>query len=359
MSCYHPLKAFVVGKTDTGKRELSIQPYTTDFVVKVNGFWRPRCGSPPLNEITRSEFVTIPCGQCMGCRIDYSRQWANRMMLELGYHKDAWFVTLTYDNAHLPLTVSKPDENGEVVELGTLCKRDFQLFMKRLRKATGQDLRYYCSGEYGSTTARPHFHAIIYGLHLPDDDLSDSGKSMDGFRYYRSKIVETAWSARARGHENDKSFPISLIGMVCVAPVSWETCAYTARYVAKKVNGKLAEVYDRNNLVPEFSLMSRRPGIAYQYYLDHKKEIYDGDVIFLRTPQGGRKIKPPRYYDMKFDIECPDEMDQIHAQRQKVAEDLLAAKLASSDKSYLELLADEEASFKKKFDILKKGRNVV
>lgn len=359
MSCYHPMKAFVVGTTSSGKRDLSIQPYTADYVVKVNGIWRPRCGTPPLNEVVRSDFVTIPCGQCMGCRIDYSRQWANRMMLELSYHKDAWFVTLTYDNAHLPLTFSQPDENGEVVELGTLCKRDVQLFMKRLRKNTGQQLRFYLAGEYGSSSARPHYHCIIYGLHLPADDLIDTGRSMDGFRYYRSSIVEQAWSARARGHETDDKYPISLIGMVCVAPVSWETCAYTARYVAKKLNGNLAEVYKRNNLVPEFSLMSRRPGIGLQYYLDHKDEIYDGDVIYLRTAKGGRKIKPPRYYDMKFDLDCPEEMEQIHSQRQKVAEDLLAAKLASTDKSYLELLADEESAFKRKFDQLKKGRNVV
>ena len=102
--------------------------------------------------------IPVPCRTCLGCRIDYSREWANRMCLEMLCSGQACFITLTYNNSSLPLTKDL---------IPTLCKRDWQLFMKRLRKAfPDRKLRFYMCGEYGSHTLRPHYHAIIFGLDI-------------------------------------------------------------------------------------------------------------------------------------------------------------------------------------------------
>lgn len=78
--------------------------------------------------------IKIPCGKCVGCRLEYSRQWANRCMLELQYHDSAYFCTFTYDDDHVPRTYYPDPETGEAFPAMTLQKRDFQLLMKRIRK---------------------------------------------------------------------------------------------------------------------------------------------------------------------------------------------------------------------------------
>ena len=273
------------------------------------------------------EFVTVPCGQCVGCRLEYSRQWANRCMLELQYHDSSFFVTLTYDDEHVPRSL-------------TLCKRDFQLFMKRLRKAFPKDkIRFFMAGEYGTNTFRPHYHAIIFGLHL--SDIRPYKRSDQGFTYYNSDSLSRCWSGR-----DGKP-----LGYAVVAPVTWETCAYTARYVMKKLNGSQAEFYASHNLVPEFTLMSRKPGIAKQYFDDHP-DLYEFDMINISTPKGGRSFKPPRYFDKLFDLENPDELAEIKAIRQKTAVDAANAKLTKTDLSYLELLSIEEKNLKNRANSL-------
>ena len=94
--------------------------------------------------------VQVPCGKCIGCRLDYSRKWAIRCVLEAQMHKENCFLTLTYDDEHLP--------KGEKLE-----KEEMQKFWKRLRKATGTKIRYYMAGEYGTEGGRPHYHACVFG----------------------------------------------------------------------------------------------------------------------------------------------------------------------------------------------------
>lgn len=96
--------------------------------------------------------IKIPCGQCLGCRMDNCRSWADRMMIELDHSKKAVFLTLTYRDEDLPMRYDM--STGEVVN--TLQKRDLTNFFKRLRKRfAGKELRYYACGEYGSRTHRP------------------------------------------------------------------------------------------------------------------------------------------------------------------------------------------------------------
>ena len=154
MSCYHPLIGIPVkGETTVnGKQKYWIRKRedSADF----------------QKELDLNEHILIPCGHCIGCRLDYSRSWADRMMLELETAKKGLFITLTYnnENAHW----SEFDEFGIPV-YATLDKRDCQLFMKRLRKRfQNLSIRFYLAGEYGEITLRPHYHAILFGIGLCD-----------------------------------------------------------------------------------------------------------------------------------------------------------------------------------------------
>ena len=189
--------------------------------------------------------VELPCGQCSGCRLERSRQWAMRCVHEAQLHEDNIFITLTYDNEHLPYG-------------GSLYYRDFQLFMKRLLVHADRHLkrhpgiRFYMCGEYGENFGRPHYHAVMFNYDLPDKKLF---KMERGNPLYTSEILSELWGK----------------GLTSVGGVTFQSAAYVARYIMKKVTGDAAEdhytridpetgeVFER---VPEFTNMSRRPGIG-------------------------------------------------------------------------------------------------
>lgn len=301
------------------------------------------------------DYIQIPCGSCIGCRLDYSRQWADRCLLEMQYHRSSYFVTLTYDDFHTKKSYYCPDDdNGCAVPVPTLDKRDLQLFFKRLRKATGQDIRYFAAGEYGSTTARPHYHCIIFGLEL--NDLIPYKKSHEGFQYYTSELLSRCWSHFQRDDLNNV-IPDSWspIGFAVAAQCTWETCAYTARYCTKKAFGQGKEFYETFNLEPEFTLMSRCPGIGRQYYEDHKDTLYKFDSFSVSTPKGGKQLRPPRYFDRLYDLEEPDIMSGIKDHRKEVAEGLQKMRLQQTGLSYLELLASDEKNKIASIRSLKRG----
>lgn len=340
MSCYHPLKAFdvsaVAGLSKNNKKNLIIKSYNVNHLELINGKYIEKYDSyrSDLCERYISDFVEIPCGKCIGCRLEYSRQWANRMMLECKYHSQNWFITLTYDDLHVPRSYYGDPDSGEPLPSLTLNKRDIQLFFKRLRKQTGQHFRYYACGEYGENTHRPHYHFIVFGLEL--DDLKFLRRA-DNFDYFTSETIANAWS-QFDNHTGERT----PIGFHMVCNVSWETCAYVARYVTKKLNGAAAEFYDTFNISPEFCLMSRRPGIARQYFDENASDILKYQLINISTPNGGKQFKPPRYYDQLFDIIAPDEMAEIREIRRRTAENVLKLKLAKTDLNYIELLAVAE-----------------
>lgn len=359
MACYHPLKAFQIGVNDlTGKKVMKVTDYGVNCVSVNRSTGSVSCSPdiPPPSSTWRhvTQFVEVPCGQCIGCRLDRSRTWANRCLLELEYHKTAQFVTLTYNDEHLPLANYGSSDTGEVCGVSaTLCKRDFQLFMKRLRKMfPDQKLRFFSCGEYGPSTFRPHYHAIIFGLDLPD--RLPFGRNNQGHQYFISESLQRAWSIAPssvrKGCVTPLTSPPGPIGFALCADVTWETCAYTARYITKKLTGPEGEFYSDFNLEPPFSLMSRKPGIAAQWYEDHP-DLYDYEYISVKTPQGGRKFRPPRYFDKLYDIDHPEEMAALKATRQRMAEEAKRLKLEKTSLSYLELLQVEEAQ---KIDSIKK-----
>lgn len=349
MACYHPLKGFAIGTTAAGKVDYKVCSYDVDHVELCNGTWEAS-GVPIRSmraEAVVREFIEIPCGQCVGCRLEYSRQWANRCMLELQYHDSSYFVTLTYDDAHVPKSYYADPETGEAFTSLTLVKRDFQLFMKRLRRSfPNDDIRFFMAGEYGGQTFRPHYHAIIFGLHL--DDLKPWRRSKQGFTYYNSEALQRVWSVK------DPDGVVRPIGYAVVAEVTWETCAYTARYVMKKLNGVKAQFYVDHNITPEFTLMSRKPGIAAQYFVDHP-DLYDYEYINIPTAKGGRKFRSPRYFDRLYDVDHPDEMKEIKKARKRLAEDAKKIKLSKTNLSYMEVLAVEERNLKERLKLLKRS----
>lgn len=327
MACYHPLRAKLV----PGQNTINGKP-----VYRILKYLDPHYHD--------SDCIKLPCGKCVGCRLEYSRQWANRCMLELQYHDSSYFVTLTYDDYHVPKSYYSDPETGEAQVSLTLCKRDWQLFMKRLRFAFPDDhIRFFMCGEYGPNTFRPHYHAIIFGLHLTD--LVPWSKSEQGFQYYRSQSLERCWSVKSEIDTLDGETcvtPLASIGYALVGEVTWETCAYTARYIMKKLNGPEAEFYSNFNLQPPFVLMSRKPGIARQYYDEHP-DIYDYDFINIKTDKGGRKFRPPRYFDKLFDVDNPERLAEIKEIRKKQAEAAQFAKLSKTtldEEQYLQVEED-------------------
>lgn len=320
MPCYHPLEAVILpGKTANGKRNIKI--LSGQHASEVYPAWQR---------------LQLPCGQCIGCRLEYSRQWANRCMLELPYHRESWFLTLTYDDEHVPKTWYAYNDDGEASPALTLAPRDLELFWKRLRKAHPDDhIRYYACGEYGSTTFRPHYHAVVFGLSL--DDLRPYKRSPQGYDYFISDSLAKCWGC----------------GFAVVGAVTWETCAYTARYVMKKAKGLDMQAYENLNLEPEFVRMSRKPGIGYQYYVDHP-DLYKHQYINLATDVGGLKFRPPRYYDKLFDVDHPGEMEQAKAVRRRLAAAAEEAKDSRTTLDRYDRLEIEEAALEARIKSLER-----
>ena len=328
MPCYHPLKAIQCGVTDAGKCKLL-------FLDEADLMAHPQYAD---------EIILIPCGSCIGCRLEYSRQWANRCMLELQDHDSAYFVTLTYNDEHVPINYYADPETGEAFPSQTLCKRDLQLFLKRVRRRFSDDkIRFFACGEYGPSTMRPHYHMILFGLHL--DDLRVACKTELGYQYLESERLSGAWTD---DYGNSKGF-------VNIGNVSWETCAYVARYITKKFKGKLGNFYSDHNIVPEFSQMSRRPGIARGYYDSHQ-DIYDFEYIHVSTPTGGLKFRPPRYFDELFDIENPERMKIIKESRQRIAKEKMKYQSEQTDLSVDEILAVQEQNLTEKIKKLRRDK---
>lgn len=339
-SCKHPLKAYPTGLNPSGKTKYFICSYNTTHVeINQAGVVVPCYDGKrsPYAQRVIKDFIEIPCGKCYGCRMQYAREWADRCMLELQDHDDSYFVTLTYDNDNLPLNDFIDPVTGEIGKTATLDKRDMQLFFKRLRKACesrgdANKIRYFMCGEYGSETYRPHYHAIIYGLRL--DDLVEYKKNELGQQLYNSEFLQKIWPH----------------GFVVIGEVTWDSCCYTARYILKKQIGQTSEVYERYNFVPEYTAMSRRPGIARKYYDEHKDEIYKYDAIHISTKFGGKALKPPKYYDKLFDVEYPEESKFMKEHRRRMAELTNQIKDRLTSLNYLDRLEVEERALKSRIE---------
>lgn len=262
MPCYHPLTAW---------RAPPLQV--------------TRAGDVVFNDPHDSRYkeIQVACGQCIGCRLERSRQWAMRCVHEASLYDDNCFLTLTYDDAHLP-----PD--------WSLNTEDIQLFMKRLRRRIEPaKVRFFQCGEYGEQFGRPHHHVILFGYDFPDKELISRNI---GNNVYRSDLLCDLWNK----------------GFSSIGSVTFESAAYVARYILKKVTGSSAEDHYQGRK-PEYITMSRRPGIGKDWFDLFSCDIYPKDFITIKQ---GLKCHPPKYYDKLYERNHYVELKSIKSKRQEV-----------------------------------------
>lgn len=251
--------------------------------------------------------IDIPCGQCIGCRIDRSVDWAVRCVHEASLYEDNCFITLTFDEDHF--NKGYVDIDGVVRKREvSLCKMDFQKFMKRLRKRyKGRKIRYFHCGEYGSNFGRPHHHACLFNIDFKDKKI---WSVRNGNRLYRSEELESLWP-----------FGYSLIG-----DVTFESAAYVARYVTKKITGEKKDNYYKKvdmetgevkEITPEYVTMSRRPGIGHEWFKRFKDDLFPKDYI----THNGKRYQVPEYYNKLLGDIQPESLLSIRKKRRMKAEE--------------------------------------
>lgn len=294
--------------------------------------------------------IKLPCGRCHGCRLNRATQWATRCLHESQLHESNCFLTLTlkpiWDYAppagRLRLSTAGTVDSGEIrAELPTIAPnglegpniahmdnsaqdiedptaglsiKTHQKFMKRMREKIGP-VRFYMCGEYGEKLDRPHYHYLVFGYDFPDKYYYKTSES--GEKLYRSSLLETLWP----------------FGHAWIGSVTYESCAYVASYVMKKITGDQADWHYRRTdergeeywLQPEFNLMSRGGkdgrGIAAEWWDKFNNDVTAHDAI---VHPGGFKAKPPRYYDKLLELMDPKMFETLKAQREARAKLLRA-----------------------------------
>lgn len=277
MPCYRPFRAY----------------QAADGAVRFS----ERSRDDPVRELW------LACGKCVGCRLERSRQWAVRCMHEAQMHSENCFITLTYDEVHVPPGFS-------------LRYKDFQLFMKKLRRMADQSIRFFMCGEYGGQHSRPHFHACLFGYDFRDKVAFR--RVGGGAMLYRSPSLERLWP----------------LGFSTIGAVTFESAAYVARYVMKKVDGAGASVdvcdnVDKNTgevvgRVPEFCHMSlgRVPGdgIGGPWLKKFRSDVFPSGKVVAN----GVETKAPRYYDKQFASVDPDGFAALQFERELRARERVA-----------------------------------
>lgn len=222
------------------------------------------CVRPVRLRSTQERQQTVPCGQCVECRLRYARHWAVRLMHEASLHEENCFATLTYDGEHVP---------GD----GGLRVGDFQRFLKRTRlHFEPRRVRFFHCGEYGEEMGRPHYHAILFGVDFAD---KVPRAVRGGNQVWASGALDSLWGN----------------GLTELGSVTFESAQYVARYVMKKVRGRgAAEHY--GGRAPEYVTMSRRPGIGAGWYERYSEEVERLGTVAMR----GAELLPPRFYDERL-----------------------------------------------------------
>lgn len=254
MPCYRPISAWLskFNHPFSGKRIVKFLP---------PGFKKPGF-----------EFVGLPCGKCIGCRLEWSRQWMCRIVHESKLSDENCFITLTYNDENLPAG-------------GNLDKKKFTDFMKRLRFYFAsvdkrKRVRFFQCGEYGTDYGRPHHHLALFGVDF--SDKSFLRKTETGYRVYTSEKLGELWP----------------YGFHEVGELTEESAGYVARYVTDKLT-------DNNNLkkklVAEYVTMSRKPGIGFGWFKEFKSDVLPDDKVIIK---GQKRGKAPNYYVNKVDNEA-------------------------------------------------------
>lgn len=268
-------KDFKVAKSQISGKPVKIYRPVTKFIPKKNP--TPSDGSS----------MSVPCGRCLGCRLDYSKMWTIRMVNEMHFHEQNCFLTLTYSPENLP-------------ENGTLVKKHLQDFIKRYRKICGK-LRFYACAEYGEKLSRPHYHILVFGHQFADKKYY---KTINGNTLYTSPTLEKLWK----------------YGFSSIGEATMQSAAYVSRYVTKKVSGAQADKHyetinpltgEIHKILGEFSTQSLKPGIGEQFYRKYKNDIYPSDEII----HDGKYFPVPTYYDVLLERDDPQLFAQVKKNR--------------------------------------------
>lgn len=329
MTCYRPHTAYKALHEKTEKGKACVY------------FKRPGKG-------IRYEVISLPCGRCIGCRVDRARSWALRCVHEAERFEKNCFLTLTFNDKWLYREDIRL-ENKMLVEPnphGSLVKSDFQKFMKRLRKSykgyqtvkqNGRlcnPIRYFHCGEYGSQLGRAHHHACVFNFDFPDKEFL---KTSNGVKLYASEILNRLWP----------------FGFCVIGDVTYESAAYVASYVVKKINGKKALLHysrinkdtgELNSIQPEYVTMSRRPGIGRDFMERFANDLYTKDFI----THGGKKFKAPAFYDYIYDSVNPVHMEILKKERKEKAK-------KNKKESTLRRLRSREVVAEKRMERKKRG----
>lgn len=331
MSCYKPL----IRIYSPENREISGQVYSL-------ARFSERMGKKLKYEdlMYEPKVMLIPCGQCIGCRIQQREDWTTRIELEAKQwpKEQVWFITLTYDDDHVPGIILNTGEIMRKVQyvwkpekkspesVQTLLYTDVQKFLKRLRKAYKSKLRFFCAGEYGEQTARPHYHMILYGWE--PTDLKQLYKIHNN-GYYTSEWMQKIWGN----------------GQIQIAQAVPATYRYVAGYVTKKmyeIDGKKANAYYELGQQKPFACMSLKPGLGDAYYQKHKEEIWKQGYIQCTN---GKRAQIPRYYEKMMEKENPERLWKIKQNRQRKA--IEQKRLQLEGKDYKAQLETKERVTKK------------
>ena len=284
MPCYRPLEAWrSLEDTSNGKKAISFKKNS-------------RTTHP----------IKLACRRCIGCRLDQSLEWAIRCVHEARSHEQSCFITLTYSDDHLPWD-------------GSLSQSHFTAFLKALRTEIkrkpiygSKTVKFFGCGEYGEHPQtgllnRPHYHLCLFGIDFPDKELY---KEKEGILTWTSPRLEEIWGK----------------GFCTTGDMNFDTAAYTARYVTKKITGDKAYQHyqfehpitgQTIHLEPEFQRQSR--GLGRTHYENYTTDMYPSSFLIHKN----KRIKIPRYYDKRFELDEGD-IEQIKFQRRQAARKGLA-----------------------------------
>lgn len=302
-------------------------------------------------------YEQIPCGKCWACQLNYSAEWATRIMLEAQKYDHNYFVTLTYDEEHVPVLdhieyeeVYKVHE--EVIERkeitiendGTwgfsLAPQHMITFLNSLRKyferKGHKGIKYFYCGEYGETTQRPHYHIILLNCPLDITQFYDTHIDNNYKAHWKSKEIERFWNK----------------GMMDLAECEWSCIAYVARYCTKKLDfSGDKRFYLNQGLIPEYVRMSK--GIGFDYFRQHKDEIYKNDEMIMKTVKGNTgSFKPPKAFDRKFKEIDPKGFELIRKSRAKAGERTRQLEKSITDYTDLEMLKIRASNLQTKMQML-------
>ena len=249
--------------------------------------------------------MDLPCGQCMGCRLERARQWAVRCTHELKCHEHASFLTLTFNDDALK-------RRGHT----SLDVADMQKFLKRVRKRYGAGIKFMASGEYGENYGRPHYHMILFGPHFDDQKYLMTTDA--GFKLYTSEKLERIWS---------DPLSRSVYGHCSVGAVTFQSAAYVASYCLKKQTGPVCTNgpysiscadFDpqTGRITPRRSEFGTRSvGLGKKWFDRYYQDWYNGDFVV----NDGRKQALPAYYDKQYEMIDPVAFGAVKKERKRRA----------------------------------------